>query len=100
MLRLQQDESYLWLFLVYCALFALCAMGSFYNASSSVFTLPVLIAPVLIAYVLACEIWSGVALNSMWRAEYLRGSWQYRASLAWHTTGVVMLSVFAFYFIP
>jgi hypothetical protein len=96
MLRLEHGRSYLWLFPIYLVLFfggfALCeAVG---HVSWGILTLPA-----FVAFLLLCELRSGVALDSWWRASHPKGSWQYRAMLAWHTTGVAMFSLLAYLFI-
>lgn len=51
----------------------------------------VLMLPAVMAFVLSCELRSGVALDSRWRASYAKGTWQYGALIAWHVTGLVLL---------
>lgn len=93
MLRLEHGRSYLWLFAVYLALFlgglALCeALGHF--------AWGVVTMPAFLTFVLLCEFRSGVALDSWWRAVHLKGSWQYRALLAWHALGAVLFSLLSY----
>jgi len=95
MLRLEYGRSYLWLFFVYIVLFfggvALCeAVG---RVNWGIFTMPA-----FLAFLLLCEFRSGVALDSWWRARYLKGRWQYRATLAWHCVGMLLLSLLSYVF--
>jgi hypothetical protein len=53
--------------------------------------------PAFIAILLLCELRSGVALDSWWRASYRKGDWQYRASLAWHTAGFGLFLAFWYF---
>lgn len=96
MLRLQQDRSYAWLFAVFAVFFlggfALCeAVG---QVGWGILTLPA-----FIAFLLSCELRSDIALDSWWRARYPKGCWQFKALIAWHVTGLVLLSIFSFFFI-
>ena len=90
MLKLVHGRSYIWLFPVYLVLFfgcvALCVANGHENWG-------MLFLPVFAAFLLLCELWSGVALDSWWRATHLKGSWQYRAVLAWHTLFIAILSL-------
>jgi hypothetical protein len=47
--------------------------------------------PLFLAIMVGLQVRSGVALDSWWRPTYLRGSWQYRASLIWHTTAIILI---------
>ncbi len=90
MLKFEYGRSYLWLFPIYAALFisgfALCeAVG---HANWGILTLPA-----FLAFLLLCELGSGIALDSWWRDRHLKGSWQYRAILAWHGVALVIFSI-------
>jgi hypothetical protein len=61
-------------------------------------TLAVLSLPVLIGGILVCELQSGVALDSWWRAEHERGTGQYSILVTWHAFGMIMLCVLAWLF--
>jgi hypothetical protein len=94
-LRLKYGRSYAWLFAIFVVVFlggnALCSANGYRLWG-------VLTMPATITIVLLSELWSGVALNSMWRASYLKETdkWQYLAVLAWHTVGVVLFSLVAY----
>lgn len=93
----QQGKSYVWLFPVFLGLFfGGCWLSSelFQNPSWGILTLPA-----FVAFLLAWEIRSGVALDPWWRATYRKGSWQYRAMLWWHAVAVVLMSAFSFFFV-
>lgn len=97
MFVLQHGKSYLWLFPVYIGVF----FGGFWLSSELTDTPSwgVLTLPTSFALLLSCEMGSGVALDSMGRASYPKGTWQYRATLVWHAIGIVLFSVFSFFFI-
>ena len=96
MLKLQPDKSYQWLLWLYLLLFCVLVFG-LSTRMNWLFLTMLILAPLLLLYILACELYSGVALNSWWRAEYLRGSWQYRATVIWHVVGVILLGGFAYF---
>jgi hypothetical protein len=77
---LKPGTSYLWLFLLFVVIFLAGFMVSIVFFGVPKFGLTVL--PVFGALLLLCQIHSGVALDSWWRAKYERGCWQYRALLA------------------
>jgi len=54
--------------------------------------------PVLLAFLLASELTSGVALDPYWQAKHRKGCWQYKATIAWHAVGFVLLSISAIFF--
>ena len=86
--RLELGRSYLWWFLVFLAGWVGgIVSGGFLGGRKWV----VLMLPAVMACVLSCELRSGVALDSWWRAAYAKGTWQYRAIIAWHVTGLVLL---------
>ena len=93
MLRLHYGRSYLWLFLIFMTVFfggfALC--DAFGRMNWGFITMPA-----FLAFLLLCELWSGVALDSWWRASYLKGGWQYRTMLAWQAAGVAFLSALSY----
>ena len=97
MLRFRLGESYIWLFVVFLvvflgsAAFCLAVFGSFKFAA--------LTMPVFAAYLLACQIRSGVALDSWWQAKYQRGDTMYSVLLAWYAFAVVLISVFCMFFV-
>jgi hypothetical protein len=96
MFRLEYGKSYIWAFPIYALLFvggfALCnALG---DVKWAILAMPAFVAPVLL-----CELRSGVALDSWWRASYRKGDWQYAAILAWHTIGLVLLLAMSYIFI-
>jgi hypothetical protein len=96
MLEFEHGKSYLWLFPIYALLFlggfALC--GAVGNFSWGILTMPIFIACLLV-----CELRSGVALDSWWRASHPKGSWQYQASVIWHAVGIVLFLIFSYFFI-
>ena len=52
-----------------------------------------------IVMVLSCELRSGVALDSWWKASYRTGDWQYRAIVAWHILGLFLLLGMSYFFV-
>ncbi len=95
-LKLHAARSYLWLFAVYAALFiggcVLCEV--FGHPNWGIITLPAFMTLLLV-----CELRSGLSLDSWWRASYRRDQWQYRATVAFHSLGVVLFSVMAYLFL-
>ena len=53
--------------------------------------------PVFLAFVLASELRSKVALDSWWRASYAKGCWQYGAIVTWHGFGIMATLLFAYF---
>jgi hypothetical protein len=95
-LRLKLGRSYLWWFLVFAAFWA-GGMASWAFLGGRFWA--VLTLPALMAFVLSCELRSGVALDSWWRASYVKGTWQYRALVAWHAIGLVVFLGLSWLFI-
>jgi hypothetical protein len=95
-MRLEQGKSYLWLFPIHLVLFAagfgLC--GAFGNATWGIVTMPL-----FIAFLMICELRSGIALDSWWRAAHPKGRWQYQAILAWQAFALVWFLAIAYFFI-
>ncbi|MFO0916963.1 MAG: hypothetical protein U0872_01445 [Planctomycetaceae bacterium] len=96
MLHFKQGKSYVWLWLIFGGVFLgpgiLCiTLGSI--------PWSVLTMPVCLAYLLTCELRSGIALDSWWRASYPRGTWQYRALIAWHAAAAVLFLAFLLFMI-
>ena len=85
------EKSYIWIFWVF--FFAFIVAGSGLAAFGGDPEYAVVSAPVVVGIVLALEIRSGVALDSLWRAKYAKGAWQYKAVLAWHCAGLIALTV-------
>ncbi|MEJ7639275.1 MAG: hypothetical protein WKF75_15190, partial [Singulisphaera sp.] len=56
-----------------------------------------LILPAFITLLTLCELWSGVALDSWWRARYLKGSEEYWVVLALQSVLAVVFSVFFYW---
>jgi hypothetical protein len=97
MFKFELGKSYLGLFAIYIGLF----LGAF-PLSALVTGRPnwgILIMPIFIAGMLVCELRSGVALDSWWRASHPRGTGTYQALVAWHSFAVVLFSVFSYFFI-
>ncbi len=55
--------------------------------------------PACMAYILACELLSGIALDGWWRASHPKGTWQYRALITWHAAAAVFFLVFSLFMI-
>jgi hypothetical protein len=93
MLKLIPGKSYLWLFLLYVTLFfgGVALSSALGDAKWSVLTLPL-----VFGYLLVCQVRSGVALDRVWRASYLKGSWDYKLLIVWNCLGVVLTSVMAY----
>jgi hypothetical protein len=52
--------------------------------------------PAFLAFLLLCELRSGVALDSWWKASHLKGTWQYRGLIAWHSLATALFLVIAY----
>ena len=89
---LQSGRSYIWLFFVFAAFFVGVGM------LGGMPKIAVLSMPILIGGILACELQSGIALDSWWRAKYEKGTWQYTALVIWHAVGTILLGVLAWLF--
>lgn len=93
MLQLEQGRSYIWLFAIYLIVF----FGGF---AASVFLgnprLGVLTIPAFLAFLLSCELRSGIALGSWWRALHPEGTEEYRAHITWHAACIILLLVVSF----
>ena len=96
MLKLEQGKSYLWLFPCYAFVFAMGFVLAFWLGD---IRWGIVATPAALAYLVASELWSGVAIDSWGKANYSRVSWQYRALVAWHSCAVVGFVVFSFFFI-
>ena len=95
MFKLEPGKSYLWIFWAYLLLFSVFCFGyvgqrTWFIAGAAV------VSTLLMASILICELLSGVALNATWRAVYRKGTWQYRATILWHTLGLMVFLVIAF----
>ena len=89
---LKRDKSYVWLFVVFFVFFVGIGMiGN--NLRVAALSLPIVVGAILI-----CELQSGIALDSWWRAKFEKGTWQYSALIAWHALGTLALSVMAWFF--
>jgi hypothetical protein len=96
MLRLEYRRSYVWLFPIILVAFVLVLAVC---ESLGVREWAVLTLPTVLVLLLSCELRSGVALDSWWRASYLRGSWQYQAIVAWQLIGLVLSLALSYFFI-
>ncbi len=94
--RFEQGKSYFWLFPSYAFVFAMGFVIAFWLGD---IRWGIVATPVALAYVVASEWWSGVAIDSWGNANYLRGSWQYRALVMWHGFAVVAFAVFSYFLI-
>ncbi len=95
-LKFKHGRSYIFIFAIFLVLFlggsAICEAVGYVNWG-------IITMPAFLTLLLLCELWSGVALDSWWRASYPKGCWQYQAILAWHAVGVVFISAFSYLFI-
>jgi hypothetical protein len=96
MFKLEPGKSYLWIFPIYGAVFlgGILLCGAFGRFQCGIITMPV-----FLAILLSSELRSEVALDSRWRATYLKGTWQYRALIAWQTIGLVGLLGMSYVFV-
>jgi hypothetical protein len=91
MVQFEQGKSYLWLFPIYVVIFfggVALSEGVLGNGDWGILTMPA-----FVAFMLLCELRSGVALDSWWRAAHIKGSRKYRLIIAWHMAAVVLLSL-------
>jgi hypothetical protein len=94
MFKFEYGKSYFWLFGVFFAVFFVwfCMPNPF----DGIKRFGALILPVFGAVLLINVLRSGVALDSWWRATYVKGGWQYRACLVAHAILFFWFSVFAY----
>ncbi len=93
MISLQFGKSYLYLFPVYGVLLLAAGVASVVADGTPAWG--ALVMPACLAYMVACEVRSGVTLDSWWRAAHPEGTLEYRAKIAWHVIGAIVLLVFA-----
>jgi hypothetical protein len=88
----KQDVSYIGVFAVFAVFFVGVGMiGG--NRRLAALSLPMVIGGILI-----CQLLSGIALESWWRAKYEKGTCQYSALIACHThLGTLAQSVAAWF---
>jgi hypothetical protein len=96
MLKLEPGKSYVWLYLNCLPVLVAGFVFAFWLGD---FRWGILALPVYVAYIVACEVRSGVALDSWGKADYVRGGWQYRALVAWHSCALVGFVVASYFFI-
>jgi hypothetical protein len=94
-LNLKQGESYRWLCFANVGLYIAATMVS---VATKNFIWCAMTIHVCILYLVVCEVWSRVALDSWWVASYLQGTWQYRAMLAWHFAIAILALIVALAF--
>jgi hypothetical protein len=91
MIVFQQGRSYMWLFFAFVAFFlggnALCYAYGHQRWGSA-------LLPAIVALVTVGEFFSGVALDSWWRASYPRGTENYWLALVLQTLFVAASMVF------
>jgi hypothetical protein len=94
--RLKLGRSYAWWFPVLLAIFlGGCALCDYLGIRQW----GALTLPVFVALLLSCQLRSGVALDSWWRASHPKGTWQYRALIAWETAGLIFFVGLSYMFI-
>jgi hypothetical protein len=97
-MRLVLGKSYLWLFWIVFAAFVVLVFGPVvFKLQPQVYAIVLL--PLEMGLILVSEIRSGVALDSWWRAKYARGTWQYKALVAWHSFALIVFTVMAIVFL-
>jgi hypothetical protein len=97
-MRLVFGRSYLWLFGIYVAAFVALALGPLLFGVVA-FRYAAVLLPIYGGFLLISQIRSGVALDSMWQAQYPRETWQYKVLLAWNTFAIVAFTVMAVFFV-
>lgn len=80
-MKFKQGESYLWLFPWVLAAIGIAVIAIRVISGRS--DLGALAFPGLIVGITIFEIWSGVALDSWWRASHPRGTASYYGLIAW-----------------
>jgi len=90
--RLELGRSYIWWFPIFGTAFF---VGEFLGGRNW----GVLTLPAFMAFVLSCELRSGVVLDSWWRASYEKATWQYRPLIAWHVIGLFLFVGLSYLFI-
>jgi hypothetical protein len=55
--------------------------------------------PALVLILLALQLRSGIALDSWWVARHPKGTWQFRAMIAWQVVGLILMIGMAYYFL-
>jgi hypothetical protein len=97
-MRLELGKNYTWIFLVFATTFIILGFGSALLRRGYP-EYAVALLPITTGFVIVSEIRSGIALDAWWRAKYTKEMWQYKALLAWHGVGLVVLTVTAIFFI-
>jgi hypothetical protein len=84
--RLEPGRSYFWWILPYAVVLfgetILCTLLAARCWS-------ILALPALMAFMLICELRSGLALDSEWRASYAKGTWQYSAIIGCNAIALI-----------
>lgn len=96
MFRIEYGRSYIWLFAIFLIAFIL---GMLLCSAFGCDKFGIVTIPAFLAILLSSELRSGVALDSWWRATYLKGSWQYRALTAWHAVALAVFLGMSYVFI-
>lgn len=96
-MRFLVGKSYVWIFWVFFLVFIAAGAGLTVFVGHPVYA--GILLPIVLGIVFALEIRSGVVLDSWWRAKYVKGTWQYKAILAWHATALVIFIVMMAIFI-
>jgi len=87
MFHLELGRSYLWWFPIFgTAFFGGFVVCEFLGGRNWA----ILTLPAFAAFLLSCELRSGVVLDSWWRASYAKGTWQYRAIIAWQVIFLIL----------
>ncbi len=90
-MRFILGRSYVWIFF---AIFLPLWIGGMV-AIARVWMPPLTVAmllPAMLLFILTSELRSGIALDSWWRAKYVRGTTLYRLLIAWHLVAMLAFS--------
>jgi hypothetical protein len=90
MLKLIHGKSYVWILVVLLLSYAWIYFSGYIRVAA-------LMLPLTLVVMISSEIRSHVALDSWWRATYVRSQWQYTAIVAWHVVLCLLFSGVAIY---
>jgi hypothetical protein len=93
-MKLKQGESYLWLLpIVWAAMAGIAIVSVAATGSLEYFVLAI---PGFVILFTLYEIWSGVALDSWWRASHPKGTGSYYGLIAWQLFVSIAFTIFFF----
>jgi hypothetical protein len=92
-MRFEYQKSYMWLCFVFIVLFFGAELVGTYGFNRHGWSFPIL--PAVGLFIIISEIRSGVAIDGLWEAKYLKGTWQYSGLLAFNCLWTILLTMMA-----